>query len=121
MDQIQIIQEIISRVSPMAEHGWHELMIVYHVEGAQSEFGNSYLITKDGVTREKALSVPLELDGWMRSLQKKLAEGGKQSFTKCKLHLSSDGKYEVFYEYEPVDWDALVTSGWNFSLITSLH
>jgi hypothetical protein len=120
-DQFQIIQEIANRAMSVAESGWSELMITYYVDGGQSEFGNSYLITKDGVTREKALPVSRDLDMWMRMLQGKLAEGGKRPFTLCKLHLHANGKFDASYGYDPVDWDGLVTSGWNFSSITSSH
>ena len=120
-DQFQIIQEIADRAMSVAESGWSELMITYHVEGGQSEFGNSYLITQDGVTRERALPVSRDLDIWMRRLQGKLTEGGKQPFTLCKLHLHADGKFDASYGYDPVDWEDLPTRGWNFSSITSLH
>lgn len=121
IDQFKIIQEIANRAISAAESGWHELMITYHVEGGQSEFGNSYLITQDGLTREKALPFSHDLDVWMRRLQDKLAEGGKQPFTMCKLHLHADGEYDASYGYDRVDWDSLVTAGWNFSSVTSLH
>lgn len=121
IDQFQIIQEIANRAISAAEPAWHELIITYHVEGEQSEFGNSYLITQDGLTREKALAASHDLDVWMRRLQDNLAEGGKQPFTMCKLHLHADGKYDASYRYDPVDWDDLITAGWNFAAITSLH
>ncbi|QYF93709.1 hypothetical protein KY495_00245 [Massilia sp. PAMC28688] len=121
IDQFQIIQEIANRAISAAEPGWRELMITYYVEGEQSEFGNSYLISQDGVTREKALPVFQDLDGWMRRLQEHLAEGGKQPFTMCKLNFLANGKYEASYGYDPVDWDDLITAGWNFPSVTSLH
>ena len=58
---------------------------------------------------------------WMRKLQDKLAESGKQPFTRCKLHLHADGKFDASYGYDPVDLDGLVTAEWNFPSVTSLH
>jgi len=121
IDQFQIIQEIANRAISAAAPGWHELMINYYVDSDQSEFGNSYLITQDGVTREKSLPVAPDMDVWMRRLRTELAKGGQQPFTKCKLHLHADGKFDASYGYDPVDWDGLLTAGWNFPSITSLH
>lgn len=121
LDQLSIIQEISNRAISSAEPGWSELMITYYIEESQSEFANSYLVTQEGVVREKALPVSRDLDVWMRRLRDKLAEKEKQPFTLCKLHLHADGRFETVYGYEPVNWDSLVTADWNFSSRTSLH
>jgi hypothetical protein len=121
MDQIEIIQNIVNSAISAAEPGWSELKITYHIGDGHSEFGNSYLIAHNGVIREKALPVSLDLDSWMRRLQGTLVELGGQAFTACKLHLHANGKFEVFYGYDAVDWDGLVTAGWNFPEVTSLH
>jgi hypothetical protein len=114
LDQFQIIQEIASRAISAAEPGWTELMINYHVEGPQSDFGNSYLVSEDGRLKEKPLPFVDELDPWLRQLQAHLALGGKQPFTSCQLHLWADGKFDTAYGYGKVDWDGLVDAGWNF-------
>lgn len=120
-DQLQIIQEIVSRAISKAQPGWRELIINYHVEGGQSEFANSYLITVSSAIHEKPLPVPNDLDAWMRRLRAELTRAGEAPFTSCKLHAIADGKFEASYGYDPVDWDALVTAGWNFPEITKLH
>jgi hypothetical protein len=121
MDQFHIIQEIASRAIAGVQPGWSELMILYFVEDGHSRFVNTYLVTQDGVTREKSARVSNDLDAWLRRLRAELAQGDKQPFTSCKLHLYADGKFDASYGYEPVDWDALVTAGWNFPSVTSLH
>ncbi|WP_199100408.1 immunity protein YezG family protein [Dyella sp. ASV21] len=121
MDQFQIIQEIASRAISGTETGWTELMILYYVEEDHSMFSNSYLVAHDGVIRERSARVSNDLDGWLRKLRAELAQGGKQPFTSCKLHLRADGKFDASYGYDPVDWDGLITAGWNFPSVTSLH
>jgi hypothetical protein len=120
-DQLQIIQKIVSRAICKAQPGWSELIINYHVQGGQSEFANSYLITVSGAIYEKPLPVPNDLDAWMRQLRAELTRAGEAPFTSCKLHVHVHGKFEVAYGYDPVDWNALVTAGWNFPEKTKLH
>lgn len=36
LDQLQIIQEIVSKAISKAQHGWSELIINYHVETAKA-------------------------------------------------------------------------------------
>lgn len=121
MDQFQIIQEITNRAISGAEPGWSELMILYYVEEDHSRFINTYLVARDGGIYEKSARVSHDLDVWLRKLRDELAQGGKQPFTSCKLHLCADGKFDASYGYDPVDWDGLVTAGWNFPSVTSLH
>ena len=120
-DQLQSIQEIVSRAISEAQPGLSELMINYHVEDGQSEFANSYLITTSSAIHEKSLPVPNDLNAWMRQLRNELTRAGEAPFTSCKLHVHADGKFEAKYGYDPVDWDALVTAGWNFPEVTKLH
>lgn len=120
MDQIGIIQEIVNRAVQATEPGWTELLINYHVDEEQSEFRNSYLVSRDGVLREKSLRVANDLDSWLRRVE--LALAGRPPFTSCKLHVGVDGKFEASYGYEAIDWDALLhDNGWNFPAVTSLH
>jgi hypothetical protein len=121
LDQVQIIQEIISRAIYTAQPGWSELIINYHVDDGQSEFANSYLITVNGEIHEKSLPVPNDLDVWMRRLRAVLTRAGAVPFTSCKLDVQTDGKFDASYGYDPVDWDELVTAGWNFPEVTKLH
>ncbi|WP_233840392.1 immunity protein YezG family protein [Dyella sp. 2HG41-7] len=121
MDQFQIIQEIAIRAISGAQPDWSELIILYHVEGGRSSFVNSYLVSQDGVVREKPARVSDDLDTWLRRLRAELARGGKQPFTSCKLHLCADGKFDASYGYEPVNWGELLIPSWNFPLVTSLH
>lgn len=120
-DQLQIIQEIINRAISTAQFGWSEIVINYHVEDGQSEFASSYLITLNGAIHEKSLPVPNDLDAWMRRLRNELTRAGAAPFTSCKLDVHADGKFEALYGYDPVDWDELVTAGWNFPEVTKLH
>jgi hypothetical protein len=119
-DQLQSIQEIVSRAISEAQPGWSEI-INYHVEDGQSEFANSFLIAMSSAIHEKSLPVPNDLDAWMRRLRTELTRGGEAPFTSCKLHVHADGKFEAKYVYDPADWDALVTAGWNFPEVTKLH
>lgn len=112
--QFQIVQEIAGRALSVAENGWTELMIVYYVEGNQSAILKTYLVAEGGVTQEKAFSYVDGLDLLFRQLQTHLSQSGSSPFTKCKLHLRSDGKFESTYGYEKVDWDDLITPDWNF-------
>jgi hypothetical protein len=121
LDQGKIIQEIFDRAISAAESEWSELMITYQVEGGRSGFGNSYLITKNGSTREKPLPVSNDFDIWLRRLRTELAKNGSQPFTSCRLHFYANGKFEATYGYGSVDWDGLATAGWNFSSTTDLH
>ncbi|MDR3443803.1 immunity protein YezG family protein [Dyella sp.] len=121
MDQFQIIQEIANRAISGAEPGWSELVILYYVDEDRSLFSNSYLVAHDSVIREKSARVSNDLDAWLRKLRAELAQGGKQPFTSCKLHLCADGKFEASYGYDQVDWKGLLTAGWNFPAVTSLH
>ena len=121
MDQIQIIQEIVSRAIPVDDPDWTEFIIDYHVDEEQSEFANTYLTTRDGETREKPLQVANDLDAWLRKLRAELAQAGRPPFSSCKLHVFADGRFESSYGYDPIDWDELMTRGWNFPHVTSLH
>jgi len=121
LDQFQITQHIVDRVLSVIEVGWSELIINYHVEDDQSNFGNSYLISQGGVVRERPLPVANDLDEWLRKLRTHLSQGGKTPFSSCKLHLCVDGRFEATYGYDPVDWNGLILSGWNFASVTSLH
>ena len=121
LDQFQIIKEVISRATAAAQSGWSEMIIDYHVEGGQSEFANSYLITINNAIYEKPLPLHNDLDIWMRRLRTELTRVGEVPFTSCKLHVHADGIFEASYGYDPVDWDALVTYGWNFPEVSKLH
>lgn len=121
IDQLRIIQEIVSRAISKAQPGWSEIIIDYHVEDGQSEFANSYLITVNNAIYEKPLPVHKDLDAWMRRLRTELTRAGELPFTSCKLHVHADGKLEASYGYDPIDWVALVTAGWNFPEVTKLH
>lgn len=121
MDQFKIIQEIANRAISGVHPGWSELMVLYYVDEEHSRFVNTYLVAQDGVIREKSARVSNDLDAWLRKLRAGLAQGGKQPFSSCRLHMCADGKFDASYGYEPVDWDALVTGGWNFPSVTSLH
>lgn len=114
LDQFQIIQDILQEAISAAEDGWRELMINYHVEGGRSSYVNTCLIASGGEECEKSLPNIDPLDSLMRQLQVHLSKSSKQLFTHCVLHLTSDGKYEATYGYEPVDWDALLIPSWNF-------
>jgi Protein of unknown function, DUF600 len=114
LDEVQIIQEIVILAVSLAEKDWRELIINYSVEGAQSDFANSYLIEEGGSIKEKSLSSVYSMDVWLRKLRDYLARGGKQPFTSCKLHLRADGKYNMTYGYDKIDWDALLIGDWNF-------
>ena len=97
-------------------------MIVYHVEEGQSQFGNTYLVTIDGQTREKWLPPTNDMDDWLRKLRTELSQSGKALFTSCRLHVCADGRFDASYGYDPLDWDALTEDEeWNFPAVTSLH
>ena len=120
-DPLQIIQDIVSGAICQAQPGWSELNIHYHVEGGQSELACSYLIAVGGAIHEKPLPAPNDLDARMRQLRAEQSGDGDAPFTSCRLHVRADGRFEASYGYDPVDWDALVTAGWNFPEITKLH
>lgn len=114
LDQSQIIQEILLCAIAQAEDGWTEMIIDYHVDDSQSDFGNSYLIVENGEPKEKSLPCPHNLDGLMRKLRNHLAQAGRPPFTSCKMHVHSGGKFEATYGYDEVDWDSLVLMDWHF-------
>jgi len=89
-------------------------MIDYFVEGPNSCVIQSYLIEKNGAIVEKSLDDIRDLHVWMDELQAHLAQAGRPPFTRCKIHLKADGKYESTYGYDKVDWKALVNPDWNF-------
>ena len=115
INQFQIIQEVVTRAIKVAETGWCEMIISYCIDESQSNFCNSYLIEKDGLIKEKPLPFVNSFDSLLRKLREHLAQAERQPFTKCKLHVTSDGKYEVVYGYDAVDWNALLIPAWNFS------
>jgi hypothetical protein len=114
LDQFQIIGEMLNRAMAVAPPGWRELMIDYFVEGPNSCVIQTYLIEKNGAIVEKSLDDIRDLHVWMDKLQAHLAQAGRPPFTRCKIHLKADGKYESTYGYDKVDWKALVNPDWNF-------
>lgn len=113
-DQFEIINRILQTVFDVVPSEWRELMINYHIEGTHSSIVNTVLITKDGRVTEESIPYQYELDGLLIELQKHLAQAGKPEFTNCKIHVKSDGQYEITYGYDKVDWDALLRPDWNF-------
>lgn len=112
--QFEIIADIARIAASEAESGWSELMIKFYIEGIRSAHVDSYLVASDGHVVEKPLSTHHSLDQSLRELHKHLTEGGEPPFTHCKFHLWCDGRYDVSYGYEPVDWKELLTPDWNF-------
>ena len=114
LDQAQVIQDMLRLVIPLAQAGWAEMIIDYHVEGSRSNFANTYLIVENGEPKEKPLPCPSVLDALMRKLRAHLAQAGRPPFTSCKLHVHSSGTYEATYGYGEVDWDSLIVRDWHF-------
>ena len=114
LDQFQIIQEILGRATALAPRGWREMIIDFYVDPEQSATLKSYLIEKNGAVVEESLGYISDLDDLMRMLQKHLAQAGRPPFTRCKLHVKANGKYEATYGYDKVDWKALLNPDWNF-------
>ncbi|MFS2048877.1 hypothetical protein ACEN9J_11320 [Variovorax sp. Varisp41] len=114
LDQFEIMQKIADSALSTIEAGWSELIVNYFVEDSRSGFVNSYLIKENGALVEKSLPVADDLDSWLRKLQTHLAQNQRPLFTRCKLHIGANGKFDASYGYEKVDWDALLAPEWNF-------
>ena len=114
LNQFEITQEIVDRALSGIEPEWRELIIDYCVEGIESNFSASYIIEEAGELKEKPLPIARDMDKWFRKLRDHLAQAGRDVFTRCKLHLSADGKFDTTYGYDAVDWAAQFHADWNF-------
>ena len=114
LDQVGLTQEIVDRALSGIEPGWREFIIDYCVEGIQSNFSASYVIEEAGVVTEKPLPIARDMDKWFRKLRDHLAQAGRPPFSRCKLQLSDDGRFETTYGYDPIDWEAQIYADWNF-------
>jgi hypothetical protein len=112
--QSDLIQRILHCAISAVEEDWTDLAVTYWIEGEQSALMNSCLVSEDGAVKEKGFVASDELDELMRELHAHLAEAGQEPFTRCRLHATADGQYEVSYDYEPIDWDALMDFDGNF-------
>jgi hypothetical protein len=113
-DQKEIIQRIVDVAVSVAEPGWLELVADYHVDDWQSNLMPSYLIEEEGKKVEKSLRVPDSFDSLLRELRGHLARGGKDRFSSCRLHLWADGKFDLAYGYDEVEWEQLIMRRGNF-------
>jgi hypothetical protein len=105
--QFSIIENILQETIGAAGVGWQEIGIDYFLDEEHSVTISRYFIEENGKMKEKDLRTPSDFDFLMRTLQAHLDENGKPLFTRCKIHVLSDGKYEAKYDYRKVDWDAL--------------
>ena len=113
--QIEIVQDIVDSALSRIQNGWLELVVNYCVEGGQSNFQNSFLIDVDGRRTEKYLPSTDQLDTLMRELRDHLAQADREKFSKCRIHLGADGRFDASYGYDAVDWDSLFKAKGNFA------
>jgi hypothetical protein len=112
--QSDLIHRILDCAIAAVEEEWTDLAVSYWIEGDQSAVMNSCLVSEDGAVKERGFVASDELDELLRELHAHLVDAGQEPFTKCRLHATADGQCEVSYDYEPVDWDALMDFDGNF-------
>jgi len=111
--QQEIFQELVSSVVNAIPEEWIEFIIAYKVDDTQSGQINTYLTKQEGVFIEKSILAYIpEIDKCLRELRDQLSSGGKEPFSRCKVHLKSDGEFSADYSFDPIDWE--VKGDWNF-------
>src|SRR5579859_3640942 len=112
--QFEFIEKILMVVMPFAKIGWREMIIDYYAEDSiASSMSCRYLIERDGKIYQRCIVNLDEVYKWMRKLQAHLAQAGRPEFTRCKIHIKADGKYETAYEYDKIDLRALPERDWD--------
>lgn len=114
LDETQIIQMIATESVSVVHGSWSEIMIKYYVDDDQSDFGSSYLISENGMIKEKPLPFVDSYDRLFRQLREVQKIKSGQKFTSCVLRLWNDGRFDAAYGYGDVDWDDLINQSWNF-------
>lgn len=116
--QFEIIQEIADRIFLEVDDNWKEIIATYQVEGHRSREIITFLYEKNGIEIEKSLPNVNGFSTLMRELRDHLAQSGKQKFTKCKLHIKSDGYFNTDYSYDTPSWEIKTNgSDWNFDTV----
>ncbi|NHZ44153.1 immunity protein YezG family protein [Massilia aquatica] len=113
-DQFEIMQKIVDDALTGVESGWQELIITYHVDDEMSDFVSSYIVEEGGGIMEKSARMTHQMDRLLRELRKDLAQRGKPLFSRLRLHLFANGKFDTSYGYDDVDWPALFKKDWQF-------
>ncbi|NHZ44154.1 hypothetical protein [Massilia aquatica] len=114
LDQFELMQEIVNDALIGIESAWRELIITYHVDDEKSDFISTYIVEESDGLREKPGKMSNDMDDLLRQLRKHLAQGGKPSFSRLRLHLFANGKFDTSYGYDAVCWPALFQKDWQF-------
>ena len=118
-DQFQIIQDVLQYALGYTEKNYKQLVINFYIREGWSTCKASYLIEKNGVDVEVYISEVANLDpidAWLRELRNHLGQLHPQLFTRCRIHVTEDHRYEARYSYDPVDLASTMPPPPNFPL-----
>lgn len=108
----ELVQGIFNLVVVGIQSDWKSIIFNYKIDDSRSGYSGSY---EDPHGEEKYFKPSLlsstqmgDLENLLESLHKETTEIGKEPFTHCTLHFTSDGDFKVEYKYDPVDWSVKV-------------
>jgi len=107
-----IAQGIFSLITIGVEYkDWQSIELNYKADEVQSEYSGSYQ-TPEGEKflrlRHLSSDEQTELGELLETLRKETQEVGKEYFTHCTLRYTSDGEFNITYDYDPIDWSLTV-------------